>query len=197
MADDPSIEELLAQLESGDQGAATKVFERYAERLVALARGRFQARLRSKVDAEDIVQSVFKSFFRAQGKGQFEFDDWGGLWRLLVTMTVRKCGRRAEEFYAARRDVGRERHDRGSAEDRRPELEVAAPDPTPDEAVALTELVERLISSLDDRGQQVFTLRLQGYTIPEISQQIGRTERTVHRTLDQIKQRLQRYGGSG
>jgi hypothetical protein len=55
MVDDPSFDELLAQLESGDQGAATKVFERYAERLVALARGRLKASLRSKVDAEDIV----------------------------------------------------------------------------------------------------------------------------------------------
>ena len=44
---------------------------------------------------------------------------------------------------------------------------------------------------LDKHGRQVFMLRLQGYTIPEISEQIFRTERTVHRTLDRIREQLE------
>ncbi len=193
MVGDQHLDQLLAKLASGDQDAATKLFERYVERLVGLARGRLQAGLRAKVDAEDVVQSVFKSFFRAQGKGQFAFDDWSGLWGLLVTMTVRKCGRRAAEFYAARRDVRREGHRRNADEDQG-DFEVADPEPTGAEAALLTELVEQLMSELDARDQQVLTLRLQGYTVPEISQQIGRTERTVQRILERIKDRLQREG---
>ncbi len=187
-----SFDELLAQLKSGDQGAAAEIFERYAARLIALARGRLQTRLRSKVDAEDIVQSVFKSFFFAQGRDKFGFDEWGDLWGLLVTMTVRKCGRRAKEFLAARRDVRREGRRRLGADEDLGDFDVADPQPTADEAAVLTELIEKLMCELDSREQQVFTLRLQGYTVAEIAKQIDRTERTVQRILERIEDRLQR-----
>jgi RNA polymerase sigma-70 factor, ECF subfamily len=196
MSDQASFEDLVTRLEQGHESAAAEVFERFAGRLVALARTRLNRRVLQKVDAEDVAQSALASFFRAQGKERFRYDDWGGLWGLLVTMTVRKCGHRAEQFYAARRDVRRERRQPGSGESSVP-FETPAPEPTPLEAAALTEIVEQLMSSLDARGRHVLTLRLQGCTIPEISEEIGRTERTVDRTLDQIKQRLRLLCESG
>jgi len=54
-----SFAELLARLQAGDDAAATRVFHRYAHRLIARARSRLDARLRAKVDPEDVVQYVF------------------------------------------------------------------------------------------------------------------------------------------
>jgi RNA polymerase sigma-70 factor (ECF subfamily) len=187
-----SFEELISRLAQRSQGAATEVFERFAERLIELARARLGPRLRQKMDPDDIVQSVFKSFFRRQGAGQFDFEGWGGLWGLLVTLTVRKCGRRAEEFYAARRDVRREVRPVGSLDGSMTPTDTPTNEPTPEEAAILTELVEQLMSSLDQRGREVLTLRLQGYSVAEIGDRIGRTQRTVQRTLEQIKARLER-----
>jgi hypothetical protein len=58
--------------------------------------------------------------------------------------------------------------------------------------VVLAETLEHLLRKLDDCGRQIVSLRLQGFTTPEISAQVGRTERTVQRVLDQVKQWLQR-----
>jgi DNA-directed RNA polymerase specialized sigma24 family protein len=38
---------------------------------------------------------------------------------------------------------------------------------------------------------------LQGYTAPEISPQVGRSERTVHWVLQRVKKKLQRMRDEG
>ncbi len=60
---DPKSRELLEQFLAGQGEAATAIFERYVERLLALARTRLGARLRRRVDPEDVVQSAYRSFF--------------------------------------------------------------------------------------------------------------------------------------
>lgn len=184
------FKKLLTDLEARRPSAATQVFDRFAARLVALARSHMDRRIRRRVDPEDVTQSVFRSFFERQQAGQFRFEDWGGLWGLLVTMTVRKCGRRADEFYAARRDGRREIPNPASSDNPRAEFAIPDPQPTPDEAAALTEFVDTLLNSLDTRGQQVVTLRLEGYSVTEISKKIGRTQRTVQRILERVKQQV-------
>ena len=56
MADERSFDDLMARLRAGDADAARSVFERYTERLIALARSRLGKRLRQKVDPEDVLQ---------------------------------------------------------------------------------------------------------------------------------------------
>ena len=185
-----SFEKLLVQLENGRSSAASQVFDRFADRLLALARSRMNPQMLQRVDPEDVTQSVFGSFFQRQEAGQFSLKNWGGLWGLLVTMTVRKCGRRAKEFYAARRDVRREIRGQTSADHSSADFDIQDPRPTPDEAAALTELVEKLMEGLDPRAREALTLRLQGYSVAEISQQIGRTQRTIHRILEGVQRRL-------
>jgi RNA polymerase sigma-70 factor, ECF subfamily len=188
--DGSSFKNLLAQLQNGRSSAASQVFDRFADRLVALARSRMNPQILQRVDPEDVTQSVFRSFFQRQEAGQFRLENWGGLWGLLVTMTVRKCGRRAEEFYAARRDVRRETRGQTSPDESSDDFDIQDLRPTPDEGVALTELIEKLMEGLDPRAREALTLRLQGYSVAEISQQIGRTQRTIHRILEGVQRRL-------
>jgi len=187
-----SFVNVLARLEEGDEDAAKAVFERFGDRLIRLARSRLDAQMRRKFDADDVMQSVFRSFFTRQGDGQFQFEDWDSIWALLTVMTKRKCARRVKAERAARRDVSREISTAPASDDDSGGWETMAGDPTPDEAATLTDLVEHLMRGLDEREQQVLTLRLQGFTVQEISKKVGFSERSVHRTLAQLRRRTTR-----
>jgi len=182
MAPEQSFAELMARLQAGDDTAATRVFQRYAQRLIALARSRLDARLRAKVDPEDVVQSAFKSFFLRQAHGDIELKDWEGLWAVLTLITVRKCGRWRERFQTERRNLDAEVSSWEALDD----------EPTPEEAAILAETVEQVMRGLEDRERNMVLLSLQGYTVAEISDQVGRTRRTVQRVLERVRHRLER-----
>src|SRR5262245_13855050 len=88
--DEEKSGDLLARWQSGDQQAAAKLFERYSDRLIELARSRLPAALARRIDAEDVVQSVYRSFFTAADDGHYALPQGGDLWRLLVTITLHK-----------------------------------------------------------------------------------------------------------
>jgi DNA-directed RNA polymerase specialized sigma24 family protein len=54
----------------------------------------------------------------------------------------------------------------------------------------LAETVEQLMDGLKDRDRQIVSLCLQGYSTPEISERVGRTERTVQRKLEHVRKHL-------
>jgi RNA polymerase sigma-70 factor (ECF subfamily) len=191
VSDAGSFDALLAGLRDRDAEAARRLFNRFAGRLLGLARARLGRVVRAKVGAEDVVQSVFKSFFRRHADGQFDLHDWDGLWSLLVVITARKCGRQLRYFHRAGRDVRREAPAPGTDDGAAAGWEALARDPSPEEAAVLAETLERLLRGLKERERQVLELRLQGYTVPEISDRVGRTEYTVQGILKRVRQRLE------
>jgi RNA polymerase sigma-70 factor (ECF subfamily) len=194
MTTDRSFKELMTRVQAGDQQAAYQVFNHYVQRLVGLARGHLDRLIRRKVDPEDVLQSVWKSFFNRHAHGQFELDGWDGLWALLAQITVRKCGRWNEYYRAQRRRADREAYSL-SDPDRATAVWQAliSSEPTPSEATSLVETVQHLMEGLDERDRTIVSLRLQDYTVPEISNQVGRTEYTVNQVLKRVRKRLQRW----
>src|SRR5207244_3151678 len=87
---------------------AREVFDRYARRLVGMAATKLPAFTRAKIDPEDVIQSVFRTFFRRHSGGEFRPEHWDALWSLLAVLTARKCGHYVEHLVAARRDARRE-----------------------------------------------------------------------------------------
>jgi RNA polymerase sigma-70 factor (ECF subfamily) len=192
MTDETNFDSLMDRLRGGDQRAAQDVFQQFAQRLVGLARSRIDERYRRKVEPEDVVQSAFNSFFQRHAKDQYELTNWDGLWGLLALITIRKCGHHIEHFQAARRDASRELSAIGMSDEARRSWAVVASDPTPSQAAILTETVERLMRDLGDRERQIVLLGLEGYATSEISQQVGRSQRTVRRILERVKADLER-----
>jgi RNA polymerase sigma-70 factor, ECF subfamily len=188
-----SFAELAARLRAGDQGAASEVFRRFAGRLIALARTELDAQLRRKVDPEDVVQSVYRSFFTRYSAGQFDLATWDSLWSLLAVITVRKCLSRTQYYLAKCRSVAGEAEVARRDEDAASELSEAIDrEPTPLEAAVLAETIEEMMRGLASDDRSIIELSLQGYTAREISAQLGRAERTVRRVREHIKQRLQK-----
>jgi RNA polymerase sigma-70 factor (ECF subfamily) len=182
--------ELMARWREGDEDAAGELFRRYAERLLALARSRLSARLARHVDPEDVVQSAYKSFFTGARAGRFALQRSGDLWRLLVAITLHKLQRQAERLSAGKRAVARERRLGEEAGPFGIEAQVLAREPTPAEAAALADTLEQVLRGLGPLERRMVELRLEGHGLEEIAGLVRRSERTVRRLLEQVKQRL-------
>ena len=186
-----SFTEFLARLHSRDDAAAQELFDRFAHQLIGLAHRHIGAGLRHKVDPEDVVQSAYKSFFFRYGAGKVDVVDWNSLWGLLTLITVRKCAERAAYHRAERRDATREVSLQGASEGT-PWLDPLGREPTPLEAALLNETVEQLLAGLDEEERPILELSLQGHTTREISERLGRAERTVRLLRENVKHRLER-----
>jgi RNA polymerase sigma-70 factor (ECF subfamily) len=181
----------MARLRAGDEGAAARIFRRFARRLIGLAHHRLDTLVRQKVDPEDIVQSVFKSFFARQAENPYDLESWDSLWSLLACITARKCGHRIGHFHAACRDVRRDLPALDLADPSTNDWKAVARDPTPAEASILVDTLESLMRDLSERDRGILTLTLQGCSAPEVCAQLGCSERTIRRVLQFIKDRLE------
>jgi RNA polymerase sigma factor (sigma-70 family) len=178
---------LLERFRSGDDSAAEALFARYFERLTRLARSRLSARLARRTDPEDIVQSVYRSFFVGVREGRFTLGRGGDLWRLLASITRHKLLRQVRHEKADRRSIDLECPLDQLDESGLPGRER---DPTPDEAIALADELEWVFAELDPFARRVLELRLQGWPVSTIAEETGRAERSVRRGLARIREIL-------
>jgi RNA polymerase sigma factor (sigma-70 family) len=183
--------DLLARWREGDQQAAAELFGRYVNRLVALARSRLSQRLTHRIDPEDVVQSVYRSFFAGAREGRYHLERGGDLWRLLVAITFYKLNDQVKRNTCRKRSPGQERS--FGTEDSLPGIQVQllSREPSPEEAAALAEEVESLMRGVEPLHRRILELRLQGYNIFEIAAATHCGERTVHRVLKRIKQQVE------
>src|SRR5262245_44378460 len=166
-------------------------FERFTSRLVGLARVHLDARMQQKVDPEDLVQSAYKSFFIRYGNTDVAAKDLDELWSLLTLITLRKCADRARFFNADRRDLGREVA-AASVDDTEVWRDAIGREPTPEHAAAMAETVEQLLADLTPDDRPIMELSLQGYSVREVSEQLGRAERSVRRLRERLRKQLER-----
>jgi RNA polymerase sigma factor (sigma-70 family) len=180
---------LFEQYREGDDTAADALFSRYFERLTSLARGRLSPRLARRTDPEDIVLSVYRSFFIDARAGRFTLTRGGDLWRLLASITKHKILRHVRHHGADRRSVDLEMPLEWAEEGC--DL-VRGHEPTPEEALSLSDELEWVLSRLDRFSRRVMELRMQGAKLSEIAEDTGRSERSVRRALGQLRAILAR-----
>jgi RNA polymerase sigma-70 factor (ECF subfamily) len=191
MSADAAFDDLVARLRTGSDTAAVQVVQRFAGRLQALARTRLDGALRRKLDPEDIMQSVFRSFFIRHAAGELTEGSWDNFWTVLALITARKCSNQARHFLRDRRNIRRETAPRAESDDSASAMEFVSREPTPEAAALLTETLEQVMRRLDDRDQQILTLHLQGNDHRAISKETGYAERTVRRVLDHVRHHLE------
>jgi RNA polymerase sigma-70 factor (ECF subfamily) len=182
-------DELLARWRAGDQSAATELFRRYAARLVALAEKRLPAKLARIVDAEDVVQSAYRSFFADAREGHFELSNGADLWQLLATITLHKVYRKVRSHSTQKRSLQREQAF-GSEDSLHGLQENLATNGSPLDIVMLADELENFLSTLKPMQRHILELRLQGHTVEEIATRVQRSERLVYFVLDELKQLL-------
>ena len=190
-----SVTKMILDLRNGDpvvrNAAARLIWERYFRDLLTLARKNLDKRLRLRTDEEDVTQSMFKSFCLRQERGEFDLTGRDELWRLLVTITIRKARNAAKAQRREKRDIAREQtlsggDEAGSAGWLLEQMEAA--DPSPLEAVVLNEALERRLQVLaNPELRQIALWRLEGHSNREIAGRLDCTERGVERKLARIR----------
>jgi RNA polymerase sigma factor (sigma-70 family) len=196
-----SITKLLHLLRSEDplerDMAARLIWRRYFRDLLELARNNLSKRVRRREDEEDVLQSMYKNFCQRQQRGEFDLTSRDALWKLLVTITLRKARNAAKKQGREKRDVGREQTltDRDETDSPGWALEqMDAAGPSPAEAAVLKEALERRLAALADPDLREIALwRLEGYTNREIAAQRKCTERSIERRLERIRDKWMSY----
>ncbi len=176
---------LLARLKRGGDDAATAVYVRYARRLRKLAANQMPDKLAARIDPDDIVQSVFRTFFRRAGLGQYDLPDGEQLWRLLLVISLNKVRSVAVHHRAAKRDIASTvpistvpETSGGSAPQEETELSI------------LQMTIDDLLVDYPLAQREVICLRIAGHEIDDIVAKTQRSKRTVERTLQRFRQQL-------
>ena len=102
----PSDAALVRRLRGGQADAASTLYLRYALRIRRLAEQQLGSGLGRRLDPEDIVQSVFRTFFRRTRCGQYDVPEGEELWKLLLIISLNKIRATARHHRSAKRDVG-------------------------------------------------------------------------------------------
>jgi RNA polymerase sigma-70 factor (ECF subfamily) len=182
--------ELLTRWRDGDQQAAAELVERFTERLLALARNQLAENLARRVDAEDVVQSAYRSFFAGARDDRYVVRQSGDLWHLLAAITLHKLHHQVARHTAAVRSVRREAGFGRESSLLGLQADVVTRAPSPAEAAALIDELEFVLRPLSALHRRMVEMRLQGHSLQEIATATDRSERLVRRVLDHVKSTL-------
>ena len=180
----PGFRSFEKRLRAGDGEAVQQLFDDYSRQLVQLAGKNIHPALLKRFDGEDVVQSVFRTFFRRHEEGSFRIEHSQQLWQLLVTLTLCKTRSHARRHTAEKRDA---QVDQAMGDDQR----VIDRQPSPEDALALWEEVDVVLDGLPQRAAEIIAMRLEGKNRSEIARDLNLSRQTIHRILSLVQQRLE------
>lgn len=183
--DEVSDRSLVRRLRTGSQDAATQLYLRYAKRLHGLTRAKCSPDLASRVDSEDIVQSVFRTFFRRVQKGEYDVPDGEELWKLFLVIGLNKIQSVGTFHRAAKRDV---RASHGSdVLDRT----VESAEESDETSLSILKMsIDQVIGKLSPSHREIIQLRIEGHEVAPIAERLGRSKRSVERILQGFRDEL-------
>ncbi len=182
--------ELVDRWRQGDHQAANELYQRYVERLSGIVTAQLADRLRSRTDADDVLQSACRSFFRRVKDGQFEFDADDDVWKLLVTISLNKLRSQVRKHSAAKRDAAQEVSRSNNQVPDDFHLEKLTETPSPVEAFIFAEMIERVSTKLGADHAVLLQLRMEGHSQQEIAEALQTSDRSIRRMLDNIREAL-------
>lgn len=173
---------LLSRLRGGEHDAASELYVKYAERLIRVAKRQTATNLASRFDPEDVVQSVFRTFFRRFSTGAYNLPDGDELWKLLLVISLNKLRKLGGHHRAQKRDA---RRTQGGEQ-----ISEVPQDGSEEALLHLRMTIDELLSQLEPSAARIIRLRMEGREVNEIATLTDRSKRTVERVLQNFRQRL-------
>ncbi|QDS98772.1 ECF-type sigma factor [Adhaeretor mobilis] len=197
MSKSTNVSHWIDLVKAGDSAAANRIWQHYFDRLVRSVRGRLMGQNRAVSDEEDIVLSVFDSFYDAAENGRFpDLSDRDDLWKLLMRMAARKVVDKRRRDLRQRRGGDVKLHsldhagDEGVVHDGRV-IEAIGDDPSPEMVLMMQESVEQVFSLLGvGQLRDLAGAKLEGYSNAELAQRFECSERTIERRLHLIREKM-------
>lgn len=185
--DNESVTRWIRECADGNPEARGKLYEFYYDEMIRTAEKRL-SRLPANWDAEEFVQSGVMSLFRWMDRsGTEQPSDRNEFRRLIGAFVRRKVARRIERETAQKRGGGKTvtETDLGASI---AELDAAVDQlrPTVDEALAVADLVEQLLSRLGKEDREIVSMALQGFTNVDIAKVNRRTEAAIRQKRKRI-----------
>jgi RNA polymerase sigma-70 factor (ECF subfamily) len=160
------------------------LYRRYADHLRSLAAAQSSPALAARVDPDDIVQSVFRTFFRRVCEDRYDVPAGDDLWRLFLVIALHKIRNAAIHHRAAKRDVRQTVPIGGDAR------RAGAADGDATGLAVLRMVIDDALARLPDGTRRIVQLRVEGYEVAEIAGRVGRSKRSVERVLQQFRDEL-------
>jgi len=177
---------LLRRFREGEDDAATRLYLRYAARLQAHASNQTSPQLASRFDPEDVVQSVFRTFFRRVSEGLYDVPPGEELWGLFLVLSLNKIRGLGKHHRAMKRDA-----QKTFGSDALSKLE-KNDEHDENSLTVLKMVVDELMRELPAKNRPIIEFRIGGSTVDEISSKTGRSKRTIERLLRDFKKKLSR-----
>ena len=193
--DHSSVTEWIGGLKQGCADASAKIWWRYVEQLVREADRRLKNMPRRAVAEDDIVQEAFAAFFRGVERRQFsQLEDRHDLWQILIMLADRRAKDYMRRQLGAKRGIGHVRGDSVMAPGENQSTSrsagfdnLEAPPVTPESAESLIRLIQQSFPELADGELQSIALdRAANYTVAEIAERRGISQRTAERKIELI-----------
>ena len=177
--------------EQQDERAAELVHDFCRPRLTAFARSRIFPKLLQRVDADDVVQETFQSFFHGVYANRFQIDTTSELWNTLLAICMNKIRTESQHHTRKKRSFDREaQHEEyGSGTDAPASSMVAGSAPYGTQFV-LAQL-RSILGDMDSRDQEVMLDSIRGMSNTDIAEKHECSERSVRRVFQRIRGRLQ------
>ncbi len=190
MNDEENLAALLARLNAGETEALNEWWERYGSALCRRAHNRLKMRgLHVSVESMDVCQSILLRLVTRIGEGkQAPIDNLEMYLDRAVTNEIRDL---LDRMLADRRD--RRRVVGNGLEG----VDLASDDTTPSQRAFLNEVSAMLREELPPADWQVWELRRQGRTWPEIADQVGEKADSLRIRLERELTRIWKQRGLG
>ena len=191
MPDKDNVSHWIDQIKEGDSVAANRIWQHYFDRLIRSVRNRLKGQDRRVSDEEDIVLSVFDSFYAAAERGRFpDLSDRDDLWRLLLRMSARKVIDKRRHDRRHRRGGDKKILSLGGEDET--VIKAIGNEPSPEMVLMTQESVEHFFSHLGvGHLQDLAVAKLEGYSNAELARRLGCSERTIERRLHLIREKCQ------
>jgi RNA polymerase sigma factor (sigma-70 family) len=174
---DDDFADLMARAKAGDPAAVRDFLLRFEPEVRMMVRARLPKKLRTQFDSLDIVQAVWQSFFSDLPQDTPDFLKVEHVHGFLAGVVRNKVFEQHRKLTrTAKYNVPRE---------------VVSPDPSPSQAAQASDRLAQLIEGRSPSEVKMITLRREGLTYEEIATHMGVNERTVRRTIESVRSRLE------
>lgn len=192
---DDEIQTLIHGLRQGDEVAIQAFVQRYGRSLERIADNNIATQMGRRFGADDVVQSVCRTFVRRAQQGEFKLDGSEALWRLLCAITLTKVRESARYHLRQKRSIAGEANlsNRDDDSDRSEDELGAGSSPAPEALAEFSDTFEALLGELDDEERQVIDMKLQQLENDQIAAELGCSERTVRRLLSRLQERFESW----